>query len=68
MALRDRIEKGVNAVLLIGFVVLALGIGLWILSLSERFHASPETMLVVLGCTLLILGALAAKVFSRVES
>jgi len=68
MALRDKIEKGVNAVLLTGFIVLALGIGLWILSLSERFQASLETMLVVFGCMLLILGALAAKVFSRVES
>jgi cytochrome c biogenesis protein CcdA len=66
MALRDRVEKGVNAVLLFGFLILVLGIGLWVLSTSQSLHLSTEAMLIVFGCIFLTFGALAAKVFSRV--
>jgi cytochrome c biogenesis protein CcdA len=66
MASRDIIEKGVNIALVLGFVALALGIGLWTLSILERFSHSLEAILVVSGLLLLIFGALAAKLFTKV--
>lgn len=66
LASRETIEKGINAALVLGFLILALGIVAWIFSLTQRFHASAETMLVIFGCMILILSVLAAKVFSKV--
>jgi cytochrome c biogenesis protein CcdA len=66
MTLRNAVEKGVNAVLILGFLVLVLGIGLWVLSASQSAHLSAEAMLIILGCMFLFFGALAARVFSKV--
>jgi len=63
---REAIEKGINVALVIGFLIFALGIAAWVFSLSQSFRASPEAMLVILGCIVLILGTLAAKVFSKI--
>jgi hypothetical protein len=66
MASRESIEKGVNAVLILGLLVLVLGIGLWMANLLQSVHASAEAMLIVFGLLLLILGAFAAKLFTKV--
>jgi hypothetical protein len=50
----------------LGFLILALGIVAWIFTLTQRFHASAEAMLVVFGGIILALTILAAKVFSKV--
>jgi len=59
------LEKAVNAILALGFIILVLGIGLGILGLSQRMHLSTEAILVVLGLMLLLVGAFAAKLFER---
>jgi hypothetical protein len=64
--LREKIEKGVNAILLLGFLFLILGIGMWIISISQYFRLSIEGILIIFGCIFLLFGAFAAKVFSRV--
>jgi len=60
------VEKGVNAALILGFLILVLGIGLWVLSVSQSAHLSGEAMLIIFGCVFLLFGALAARVFSKV--
>jgi hypothetical protein len=46
--------------------VLVLGIGLWVASFLQRAQASAEAMLIAFGLLLLIFGAFAAKLFTRV--
>ena len=66
MSARDTAEKGVNFLMALGFILLALGILSWLFSLSQSYSLSGQAMLVIFGCMILILSALAAKVFSRV--
>jgi hypothetical protein len=68
MVIRDSIETIVNIVLALGFIILVIGIGLWVFNLSQRFCLQKEAMLVIFGCLLLIFGALAAKLFAKVGS
>jgi len=56
----------VNMVLALGFLILILGIGLWVLNLSQQFNLSTEAILVIFGCIFLVFGVLAAKLFSKV--
>ena len=65
MPLRDTIETIVNIILVLGFIILVSGIGLWILNLSQRLYLSTEAMLVLFGSIFLIFGTLAARLFSR---
>ena len=64
--MRDTIELAVNAVLVIGFIMLVLGVGLWIFNVSREFYLPIESMLTILGCILVIFGILAAKIFTKV--
>lgn len=66
MALRNAVEKGVNTALILGFLALVFGIGLWVLSISQSAHLSTEAMLIIFGCIFLLFGAFASKVFSKV--
>ena len=64
--LKDTVEKIVNLVLGLGFIILILGIGLWIFNLSQRFRLPTAVMLILYGATFLLVGAGAAKIFSRI--
>ena len=66
MVLRDTVEKIINAVLGLGFLIVILGIGLWVFNISQRFRLPMEATLIIFGIIFLLFGALAAKVFSRV--
>jgi hypothetical protein len=65
--LRDTVEKVINAVLGLGFIILILGIGLWVFNISQQFRLPVEATLVIFGCVFLLFGALAAKVFSNIR-
>ena len=66
MRLKDSIEIAVNIALGLGFIILLFGIGLWVFNLSQRFRLSTEVLLIIYGCIFLFMGALAAKVFSKI--
>ena len=68
MPLRETIETIINLSLALGFIIMVIGIGLWIYNLSQQFSLSIETLLIILGCVVLIFGALAAKLFTKVGS
>ena len=66
--IRDTVEKIINAVLGLGFIIVILGIGLWVFDLSERFRLPIEATLIIFGMIFLLVGAGAAKVFSGIGS
>jgi len=66
MPIRETIELAVNAFLVIGFIMLMLGVGLWLFNLSREFYLSIELMLIIFGCVLVVFGILAAKIFTKV--
>ena len=64
---REIVAKCVSLGLLLGFVVLATGILMWLSELSRRFGLGLSTSLVVGGTVLLVLTLLAAKLMSAVD-
>ena len=66
MSIRNTLEIAVNIALVLGLVILILGVGSWVLTLSQRFHLSTEAILIIFGCMILIFSILAARLFSRV--
>jgi hypothetical protein len=68
MSIREASEKIVNLFVAIGFVTVAIGVGLWFLDLAARFNLSLQATLVVGGGIVLAFALLAAKLISRMES
>ena len=68
MSLRNNVERGVNSALALGLIILLLGIGLWLVTLSQRLQLSLEAMLILFGLMFLLFAAMAAKVMSKVEN
>jgi len=64
---REIIEKCVNLGLLLGFVILVLGVLLWLLEISARFRFTLATSLVVGGVVFLIFALLATKIVSAMD-
>jgi cytochrome c biogenesis protein CcdA len=68
MSIREALEKVVYLFVAIGFVAVAIGVGLWFLELAARFNLSLQATLVIGGVIVLAFGLLAAKLISRMES
>jgi hypothetical protein len=68
MSARETIEKAVNASIAIGFVAVAIGLGLWFLDLADRLNLSLQVMLVVGGLMVLAFGLFAGKLITRMQS
>jgi len=68
MSARETLGKVVNLFIALGFVVVAIGVGLWFLDLADRLKLSLQAILVVGGAIVLLFGLLAAKLISRMES
>ena len=66
MPTKDIIEKAVNAAIALGFTVFAAGVGILVYNLCIRFGLSLEITLVVFGLLIIMLGLIAAKIFSKV--
>jgi hypothetical protein len=64
---REIVAKCISLGLLLGFVVLATGILIWLSELSRRFELSLSTSLVFGGTVLLILTLLASKLILAVD-
>jgi len=68
MSAKETVEKVVNLFIALGFVVVAIGVGLWFLDLADRLRLSLQAILVVGGAIILLFALLAAKLISRMES
>ena len=66
MPVKDIIETAVNAAIALGFIVFAAGVGILVYNFCIRFCLSLEITLVVFGLMIIILGLIAAKIFSKV--
>ena len=66
MPTKDIIEKAVNAAIALGFIFFAVGVGILVYDFCIRFGLSVEITLVVFGLLIIILGLIAAKIFSKV--
>jgi len=66
MSARDTAEKVVNVVLVLGFILLALGILSWLFNLSQRYYLSTQAILILFGFVLVILSVLASRIFTKV--
>ena len=67
LGLGEKIEKVVNAALIIGFAVFSIGIIQWILTTAQSFNLPFESIIALLGLTIILLAVLAGKLFSRIE-
>jgi len=68
MSARDALEKVVNVSIALGFIAVAIGVGLWFLDLANRFRLSLQASLIIGGALVLAFGLLAAKMISMMES
>lgn len=66
MPAKDIIETAVNAAIALGFIVFAAGVGILIYNFCIRFGLSLEVTLVIFGLMIIVLGLIAAKIFSKV--
>jgi len=68
MSTKETLGKVVNAFIALGFIVVAIGVGLWFLDLADRLRLSLQATLIVGGAIVLLFALLAAKLISRMES
>ena len=66
MPAKDIIETAVNAAIALGFIVFAAGVGIVVYNFCVRLGLSLEITLVVFGLMTIVLGLIAAKIFSKV--
>ena len=59
-------ETAVNVAIALGFIVFAAGVGILVYNFCVRFGFSLEIVLVIFGLTIVVLGLMAAKIFSKV--
>jgi len=57
----------VTFILIIGFAMLAFGVFSWVYEVTQSLNLPRYAVVAFLGITLLILGALLGKMFSRVR-
>lgn len=62
------LEKVINAFIALGFLAVAIGVGLWLLELAGRLNLSLHATLAFAGGIVLAFALLAAKLVSRMES
>jgi hypothetical protein len=68
MSVREALEKVVYLFDAIGFLAIAIGVGLWFLELVGRYDLPLQSTLVIGGGMVLAFALLAAKLVSRMES
>lgn len=68
MSAREALEKVINVIIAMGFMTVAVGVGLWFLEVARRLDLSLEITLVFGGGIVLAFGLLAAKLASRMQS
>ena len=68
MSVREALEKVIYLCVAIGFVAVAIGVGLEFLDLAARFNLSLQATLIIGGGIVLAFALLAAKLISRMES
>ena len=61
--LKRSVEKIVTSLILVGFLVFAVGVILLVIYHSIRSSVPLEATMVLVGLTLLVLGVIAAKIF-----
>ena len=66
MPAKDVIETAVNAAIALGFLAFAAGVGIWVYNFCIRFGLSLEIILLIFGLMIVVLGLMAAKIFSKV--
>jgi len=59
------LQNVVGVVLILGFAAFGIGLILWIIKLLQQFNVTWELELAFVGAVVLMLGILAAKLFSR---
>jgi uncharacterized membrane protein len=62
------LERAINVFIALGFLAVAIGVGLWFLDLAERFNLSLQATLIFAGLIVLAFALLAAKLVSRMQS
>ena len=67
MSIREALEKAIYLFVAIGFVAVAIGVGVEFLDLAARFNLSLQATLVIGGGIVLAFALLAAKLISRME-
>ena len=67
MSVREALEKAIYLFVAIGFVAVAIGVGLEFFDLAARFNLSLQATLVIGGGIVLAFALLAAKLISRME-
>jgi hypothetical protein len=68
MSVREALEKVVYFFVAIGFLAVAIGVGLWFLELAARFNLTLQVTLIIGGGMVLAFALVAAKLISRMES
>ena len=68
MSVREALQKVVYLFVAIGFLAVAIGVGLWFLELAARFNLSLYVTLILGGGLVLVFALLAAKLTSRMET
>jgi hypothetical protein len=68
MSVRDALEKVICLFVAIGFLAVAIGVGLWFFELAGRFNLPLQVTLIVGGGIVLASALIAAKLISRMES
>ena len=66
MPAKGIIETAVNVAIALGFIVFAAGVGIWMYNFCVHFGLSLEITLVIFGLMVIVLGLIAAKIFSKV--
>ena len=66
--MREALEKVVYLFVAIGFVAVAVGVGLWFFELAGRFNLPLQVTLIIGGGIALTFALVAAKLISRMES
>jgi uncharacterized membrane protein (UPF0136 family) len=59
------LQNVVAVILIIGFAAFGIGLTLWIVKMLQQYNVAWELELAFIGAIVLILGILAAKIFSR---
>jgi hypothetical protein len=63
----SKVSSGITAFIALGFVAFSFGVGLLAWQELDRLNADMNLRLVAMGGMIMLLGILAAKLFSRIE-
>jgi hypothetical protein len=63
----QKVSSSFSAIIFFGFMLFAVGVFFYVLSLVSQLGLSPEILIIILGILLLIFGVTGARMFSSLQ-